>query len=80
MDFIRPELYELFALEFAKIAVSDFVYTLASTNVDLISTKHGHNIYDNEILDKFDYGSNPTVTSGVICPWIRKNGLTLFTL
>ena len=25
---------ELFALEFAKIAESDFVYTLASTNVD----------------------------------------------
>ena len=34
MDLIRPELYELFALEFAKIAKSDFVYTLASTNVD----------------------------------------------
>ena len=34
MDLIRPELSELFALEFAKIAVSDFVYTLAFTNVD----------------------------------------------
>ena len=34
MDLIRPELSELFALEFAKIAESDFVYTLASTNVD----------------------------------------------
>ena len=34
MDFIGPELSELFALEFAKIAESDFVYTLASTNVD----------------------------------------------
>ena len=32
-----------------------------------MSTKHGHNIYDNEILDEFNYGSNPTVT-GVICP------------
>ena len=30
--------------------------------------QHGHNIYDNEILDGFDYGSYPTVTSGVICP------------
>ena len=28
-----------------------------------MSTKHGHNIYDNEILDKFNFGSNPTVTS-----------------
>ena len=34
MDLIRPELSELFALEFAKITESDFVYTLASTNVD----------------------------------------------
>ena len=34
MDLIRLELCELFALEFAKIAESDFVYTLASTNVD----------------------------------------------
>ena len=34
MDFIGPELSELFALEFEKIAGSDFVYTLASTNVD----------------------------------------------
>ena len=34
MDLIGPELSELFALEFAKIAESDFVYTIASTNVD----------------------------------------------
>ena len=34
MDLIGPELSELFALEFAKIAESDFVYTLSSTNVD----------------------------------------------
>ena len=34
MDLIGPELSELFALEFAKIAESDFVFTLASTNVD----------------------------------------------
>ena len=31
---IGAELPELFALEFAKIAESDFVYNLASTNVD----------------------------------------------
>ena len=30
-----------------------------------MSTKHGHNIYDNKIFDEFNYGSNPTVTSGV---------------
>ena len=34
IDLIGPELSELFALEFTKIAESDFVYTLASTNVD----------------------------------------------
>ena len=34
MDLIGAELSELFALEFARIAEYDFVYTLASTNVD----------------------------------------------
>ena len=34
MDLLGPELSELFPLEFAKIAESDFVYTIASTNVD----------------------------------------------
>ena len=34
VDLIGAELSELFPLEFAKIAESDFVYTLASTNLD----------------------------------------------
>ena len=34
MDLIGPELYELFALEFAKMAESDFVYSLTSTNLN----------------------------------------------
>ena len=34
MDLVGAELSELFALEFAKIAESDFVYSLASINVD----------------------------------------------
>ena len=34
MDLIGAELSELFALEVAKTAESDFVYTPASTNVD----------------------------------------------
>ena len=34
MGQIEPEHRELFALEFGKIAESDFVYTLASTNID----------------------------------------------
>ena len=34
MGQIKPEHPELFVLEFGKIAESDFVYTLASTNID----------------------------------------------
>ena len=34
MGQIEPEHPELFALEFGKIAEYDFVYTLASTNID----------------------------------------------
>ena len=34
MGQIEPELPELFALEFRKIAKYDFVYNLASTNID----------------------------------------------
>ena len=34
MDLIRPVLSELFALNFKKNSVSDFVYSLASTNLD----------------------------------------------
>ena len=68
MDVIGLEMSESFALEFAKIAESYFVYTLASTKCRPISTNHGHNIYDNEILCEFNYGSNPTVTSGFFFP------------
>ena len=34
MYLIGPELSKLFPLKFAKIAESDFVYTISSTNVD----------------------------------------------
>ena len=34
MGQMEPEHRELFALEFGKIAESDFVYTLASTNIN----------------------------------------------
>ena len=68
MDLIRPELSELFLLEFAKIAESDFVYTIASTNVDKLVPNTVTVYMDDEILDEFDYGSYLTVASGVICP------------
>ena len=65
MDLIGPELSELFPLEFAKIAESDFVYTIASTNVDQL-VPDMVTVYNYD--DEFDYGSNLKVTSGVICP------------
>ena len=34
MGQVEPEHQELFALEFGKIAEPDFVYTLASTNIN----------------------------------------------
>ena len=34
MGHIEPEYLELFALEFGKIAESDLVYNLASTNIN----------------------------------------------
>ena len=67
IDLIGPELSELFPLEIAKIAESDCLQH-SIYKCRPISTKHYHNIYDKEILDKCDYGSNLTVTSGVICP------------
>ena len=63
MDLIGSELSELFPLEFEKIAESDCLHH-GIYKCRPISTKHGHSIYDNE----FEYGSNLTVTSGVICP------------
>ena len=61
MSQIEPEHLELFALEFGKIAESDFVYNLISTNI-------GQNVYDLKISNKLDYGSNQTSTFQVICP------------
>ena len=80
MDLIGPELSELFTLEFAKIAEYDCLHP-STYKCRPFGTKHCHNIYiyiyiyDTEILDKFDYGANPRVTSGVICPSIRKSNL-----
>ena len=62
MGQIRPEHPQLFALEFGKIAESDFVYTLASTNINQSLTKLGQNVCDHKISDEFDYGSKWTKT------------------
>ena len=60
---IGLEQLELFALEFGKIAILDFVYSLASTNInqsapDLVTM----------ISDEFDYGSSHTRSVSVIFP------------
>ena len=62
LGLIESEHPELFALEFGKIAESDFVYTLASTNIEKINTKLGQNVCDHKTLDEFNYGSNLTRT------------------
>ena len=69
IDLIGPEMSELFALQFAKVAESDLIFTLASTNVDQL-VPNMVTIY--EILDEFDDGLNPTRSSRVICPLIGK--------
>ena len=53
---------ELFALEFGKISESDFVYTLASTNIEEININLGQNVCDHKTLDEVNYGSNWTRT------------------
>ena len=79
MDLIGAELSELFALEFAKTAESDClcssIYKCRPT-----STKHGHNIYDNEILDEFNYESNHNIWSYLPLNKEKLFKVTLFTL
>ena len=59
MGQIEPEHWELFALEFGKIAEYDFVYT-SIYKYRPIRTKLGQNVCDHKISDEFDYGSNRT--------------------
>ena len=61
MGQIEAEHPQLFAVEFGKIAESDFGYTLASTNIDQ-SSPNLVKIYDHKISDEFDYGSNRSRT------------------
>ena len=61
MGQIKPEYMELFALEFGKMVESDFVYTLASTNINQ-SAQNLIKICDDKISDEFDHGFNRTRT------------------
>ena len=67
MGQIEPEHPELFDLEFGKIAGSDFVYTLASTNINQSAPNLIKMYVIIKISDEFDYGSNRTRTVPVIC-------------
>ena len=76
MDLIRPELSELSALEFENFSIFDFVYTLASANIDQ-SVPNLATIYM-PIMS----GTNRIITSKVICIFFFEKlwNLTLFTL
>ena len=69
LELIGPERPELFIKK--KIAIFDFVYSLASTIFNQ-SALNLAKIYNHKILDEFDYGSNRIRMTGVIYPWIRK--------
>ena len=62
MGQIELEHPELFALEFGKIAESDFVYTQASTNINQSTPNLVRMVDDHKTLDEFDYGFNQTRT------------------
>ena len=80
MGHIEPEHLELFALEYGKIAQSDFVYTLSSTNIDQSAPNSVKNVCDHKISDEFDYGSNQTRTELSAPELENLPYLTLFTL
>ena len=67
MEQIKPEHPELFALESGQIAETDFVYTVASPNINR-SAPNLVNVCDHKISDEFNYGFNPSRAVTVICP------------
>ena len=82
MGQIEPEHLELFTLEFGKIAESGFVYTLSIYKYQPISTKLSQNVYDQEISDDFNYGTNRTKNIWSYLPLNLEKllNLALFTL
>ena len=61
MEQIEPEHPGLFVLEFRKIAEYNFVYTLASTNINHLAPNLVKK-YDHKISDDIDYGFTRTRT------------------
>ena len=58
-------------IHFPPESVHLFFLNSSSHKYESISTNLGQNVYDYKISDKFDYGSNRTRTTRIICP-IRK--------
>ena len=76
MEQMEPKHPEIIVLEFRKIAESDFVYTLASTNINQLAPNCDH-----KISDGIDYGFNWT---RIVLSYFPLNlqkllNLTLFT-
>ena len=67
MDLIRPELSELSALELENMPCLT-LFTLKHLQILTNQYKLGHNIYAHKVSHEFNYGTNQTRTSGVICP------------
>ena len=67
MDLIGPELSELSALELENLSYLTS-FTLQHLQILTNQYKLGHNIYAHNVLDEFDYGTNQTRISRVICP------------
>ena len=68
MDPIEPAQLELFALDLKKNCNISLCLHSSIYKYQQISTKLGQNLYDHKISDEFDFGSNRTGTTGVICP------------
>ena len=80
MDLIGLELYELSALEFENLPYLT-LFTLYHLQISTNQYQIGHNIYAHIVSDEFDYWTNRTRTSWVICPLIGNNcWIWLFTL
>ena len=78
MGIIEPEHSELFSLELEKIAESDFVYTLASKNINQLAP----NLVDMYVTvqSRMNYTIDLLRTEHLrfICPLIRKTAITNF--
>ena len=67
IDLIRRELSELSGLQLENLPYLT-LFTLWHLQISINQYQPGHNIYAHQVSYEFDYGTNQTRTSGVICP------------